>query len=210
MNTLRLTIVFLFGMFAAGFLLAIDAPRWLIFALLITFYLLIMVLPSLYVTYYSNNLKRIERFIHKNRRKAIFAFPYALAHGNDRDVEQAVEQILAVHKQPVVQQTYRTLLAILRNQFALAEQYADQIQRPALRNYYLAYSAALSGDFERAALLNDNVEEAWMKSAIDAVIAYESEHPDFALHSEKSINAARGVQKFVLSRSFGRMKNSML
>src|SRR5690606_32351383 len=159
MNTFRLTIVFLFGMFAAGFLLAIDAPRWLIFTLLITFYLAVMVLPSLYVTYYSNNLKRIERYVRKNRRKAIFAFPYALATGNDQDVEQAVDQILAVHKQPVVQQTYRTLLAILRNQFALAEQYADQIQRPALRNYYLAYSAALLGDFERAALLNNQVEE---------------------------------------------------
>lgn len=210
MNTFRLTIVFLFGMFAAGFLLAIDAPRWLIFTLLITFYLAVMVLPSLYVTYYSNNLKRIERYVRKNRRKAIFAFPYALATGNDQDVEQAVEQILAVHKQPVVQQTYRTLLAILRNQFALAEQYADQIQRPALRNYYLAYSAALLGDFERAALLNNQVEEVWMKSAIDAVIAFESDQPDFDFHSQKSIDAARGIQKFVLSHSFGRMKNSML
>ncbi|QHJ70430.1 hypothetical protein [Planococcus halotolerans] len=84
MKSLRLLILFLIGMGVTAFLMSIDTPRWLVFAIVITFYLTAMVLPGIYVTYFSNSLRQIERYIYRNRHKVILHFLTRLDMGTTR------------------------------------------------------------------------------------------------------------------------------
>lgn len=209
MKSLRLLMLFLIGMGVSAFLLSIDTPRWLVFAIVIIFYLTVMVLPGIYVTYFSNSLQQIERYIHRNRHKPIFAYPYALGHGNHEDVERSIKQILMLHKGPVMQSIYRTLLAIYRRQPGIAAQHATGIDREPMRSYYLAHIAASSGEFQRAAELNRQIHEPWMNHSIEALIAFENNDDTFRSHVEESVKAARGIQKYTLEKSFNRMKRPL-
>lgn len=209
MKSLRLLMLFLIGMGITAFLLSIDTPRWLVFAVVIIFYLTAMVLPGIYVTYFSNSLRQIERYIYRNRHKAIFAFPYALGHGDDQDVERSIERILMTHKQPDMQSIYRTLLAIYRGQPGIAAQHTAGIDREPMRSYYLAHIAASSGEFQRAKDLNNQIREPWMNHSIEALIAFENNDAHFHAYVEKSVAAARGIQKYTLEKSFNRMKKPL-
>lgn len=206
MKSLRLLALFLIGMAMTAFLTSIGTQRWLIFTIVILFYLTAMVLPGIFTVYYSNSLRQIERYIKRNRHKAIFAFPYALAHGNDNDIDNALQRILAVHQQPTMQAVYRTLLAIYRGQPNVAAQHAERIDREPMRTYYMAHAAVASGDLQRAAHLNGAISVPWMNHSIAALIAFEEEDSKFHALADQSIAAARGVQKFTLAKSFDRMK----
>jgi len=209
MKSLRLLPLFLIGMMVTAFLLSIGTPNWLVFAIVIVFYLVAMVLPGIYAVYFSNSLRQIERYIKRNRQKAIFAFPYALGHGSDQDVENSIERILMTHKQSMMQSVYRTLLAIYRGQPGIAAQHAEGIDREPMRSYYLAHAAVALGDLERAANLNKQINEPWMNHSIDALIAFERNDAKFHELADKSVQAARGVQKYTLAKSFSRMKKPL-
>lgn len=209
MKSLRLILLFMTGMAVTSFLISIGTSRWLVFSIVIALYLVAMVLPGVYAVYFSNSIRQIERYIKRNRSKAIFAFPYALGHGSDKEVENALEWILTVHKQGTMQSVYRTLLAIYRGQPGIASQHAERIDREPLRSYYMAHAAVSSGDLERAANLNNEISEPWMKHSIDALIAYEKNDSSFYSLMDKSVEAARGVQKYTLAKSFERMKKTV-
>lgn len=206
MKSLRLLALFLIGMAVTAFLTSIGTERWLIFTIVILFYLIAMVLPGIFTVYYSNSLRQIERYIKRNRHKAIFGFPYALGHGDEQDIDKSLQQILAVHKQPAMQSVYRTLLAIYREQPGIAAQHAERIDREPLRSYYMAHAAVASGDLQRAALLNEGITVPWMNHSIAALIAYEAKDDKFDALADQSVAAARGVQKYTLAKSFSRMK----
>lgn len=206
MKFLRLFTAFLGGMAITGFLISTGMSRWLVFLIVMSIYLAVMVLPGMYVVYFSNSLRRIERYIKRNRFKAIFAFPYALGHGSDQEIETAIERILATHKQETIQAVYRTVLAIHRGYPGIAAQHAEGIDREPIRSYYLAQAAATAGNLEHAAALNQRISEPWMKHAIEALIAYEKNDASFSPLVAKSVAAARGIQKYTLEKSFARMK----
>lgn len=210
MNILRVLPVFLLGMGITAFLLSFNVPSPLIFIIVIIFYILGMALPNIYTVYFSNSLPRIERYIKRNRRKPVFAFPYALGHGSQKEIEQSIEQILLVHKQTDMQSTYRTLLALCRGQAGIAVQHAETIQREPLRSYYLAQAAAFSGDLQRAVSLNKEIREPWMNRSIEAFIACEKDDANFHQLADKSVQAARGVQKYTLLKTFERLKTKSL
>lgn len=206
MKFLRLFTAFLIGMTITGFLISTGMSRLLVFLIVITTYLALMVLPGMYVVYFSNSLRRIERYIKRNRFKAIFAYPYALGHGSDQDVETAIEHILASHKQEPIQSVYRTLLAIRRGYPGIAAQHAEGINREPIRSYYMAQAAAAAGNLEHAEALNQRITEPWMKHAIEALIAYEKNDASFSSLMAQSVDSARGIQKYTLEKSFARMK----
>lgn len=206
MKSLRLLALFLIGMALTAFLTSLGTERWLIFTIVILFYLTAMVLPGIFTVYYSNSLRQVERYIKRNRHKAIFGFPYALGHGDEQDIDKSLQRILAAHQQPVMQSVYRTLLAIYRDQPGIAAQHAERIEREPLRSYYMAHAAVASGDLERAALLNEGITVPWMNHSIAALIAYEAKDDQFDALASQSVAAARGVQKYTLAKSFDRMK----
>ncbi|MFJ7825615.1 hypothetical protein [Psychrobacillus sp. NPDC096623] len=203
MRLLPFIYIFIFGVALTVALLSIDLSFWLIYAVIIAVYIVLIVLPPVYTIYKSNNLKKIERFLENNKRKPLFAFPLAVKGGNREEIIRAIQVILSKYKQPYMKQVYKTNLALFEKNLTLFEQHAKQISKEPLYTYYVAYAEAWKGNFEKSQALKEKLPTGWMPSAIDAVIAKEKgDLIDFRRAADESIRLARGVQKFNLFYSF--------
>lgn len=210
MRLLPFIYIFIFGVVLTVALLFIELPFYLIYSVIIVVYIVLLVLPLMYTVYKSNNLKKIERFLERNKRKPIFAYALAVKTGNREEIIGAIQTILTKYKQPYMQEVYKINLALFENNILLFEQLAKQISKEPLHTYYIAYAKALKGNFEGAHSLKGKLPAGWMPYAIDAIIAKEKgDLSAFRLAAEESIHLVRGVQKFNLVYSFEWMEKEI-
>jgi len=203
MRLLPFMFTFIFGVILTVALLFLELPFWLVYTVIIVVYVVLLVLPQMYTIYKSNNLEKVERFLEKNKRKPIFAYPLVVKIGNREEIISTIQLILSKYKQPYIQEVYKTNLALFESNASLFEQRAKQISKEPLHTYYIAYAEALKGNFENAQALKQKLPVGWMPCAIDAIIANEKDDLSaFRLASDESIHLARGVQKYNLYYSF--------
>ena len=195
MRLLPFMFTFIFGVILTVALLFLELPFWLVYTVIIVVYVVLLVLPQMYTIYKSNNLEKVERFLEKNKRKPIFAYPLVVKIGNREEIISTIQLILSKYKQPYIQEVYKTNLALFESSASLFEQRAKQISKEPLHTYYIAYAEALKGNFENAQALKQKLPVGWMPCAIDAIIANEKDDLSaFRLASDESIHLARGVQ----------------
>lgn len=207
MKILRFVLIFLLGVVLTAVMTAFEIPFWITYLSIIVLYALLLVAPTMYIVYRSNNLKRIERYLVTNKRKPLFAYALAIKSGNRESIIEAIQVILNKYKQPFIQQVYKTNLALFENNVSSVDLLAKQISKEPLRTYYMAYAEALKGNFEEARSLKENLKVAWMLHAIEAIIAKEKGDMEaFSKEADASIECARGIQKFSLVYSFKNMK----
>ena len=203
MKLLSLLLVFILGVALTVVMLFIDAPFWFIYLVVIALYFALLVLPQMYIVYRSNNLRKIERFLEKNKRKPMYAYPMAVKTGNKEEIIAAIQVILTKYKQPYIQEVYKTNLALYEKNISLFEQQANQISKEPLHTYYRAYAEAVKGNYIEANTLKEKLPHGWMPPAIEAIIAKEKGDTNaFRVAADQSIQLARGIQKFNLLYSF--------
>lgn len=206
MNYFRLSFTFILGFLLTVFLFFLQFPFWIIISTAFIFFLAFVVLPRIFTVYRSNNLKSIGKFLEMNKKKPILAYPLALAHGKDAEVEESLRAILEKHKQPYMQNVYKTILALHLNKIDAAHTYALKIDSDPLKSYYAAYVAAKQGNFEEATSHEENINVEWMLHSLHALYASEKGlQNDFESSSKKAIDESRGVQKYILVHSFKSM-----
>ncbi len=202
MNILRLSITYVLAFILATFLFFLQFPFWFVILTILVFLLAFVVLPQIFTVYRSNNEKSIEKYLIANKNKPLFAYPLALAHGNDVEVEESLRIILAKHKQPYMQNVYKTILALHLKNIDAADTYAQQIASEPLKSYYAAYIAAKKGDFDEAKRQEENISVDWMIHALHALYANEQGNEEtFTIESQKAIDGSRGVQKYIVIHS---------
>jgi Ca2+/Na+ antiporter len=202
MNFFRLSITFVIAFILATFLFFLQFPFWVVILTTLVFLLAFVVLPQIFTVYRSNNEKAIEKYLIANKKKPLFAYPLALAHGNDLEVEESLRAILAKYNQPYMQNVYKTILALHLKNFEAADIYAEKIDSEPLKSYYAAYIAAKKGDFEEAKRHEENISVDWMIHALHALYAKEQGYHDtFTIESKKAIDGSRGVQKYIVIHS---------
>lgn len=207
MNIFRLGITFFIAFILATFLFFLDFPFWVVIVTIFLFFLVFIILPQIFTTYRSNNLKSIEKFLEANKKNPLFAYALAMAKGNRVEVEESLRSILAKYKQPYMQTVYQTLLALHLDDIDTADTHAQKIEREPLKSYYAAYIAAKKGNFEEAADHEKNIRAAWMHHALHALYAQEKgQHAEFEIASQKAIAESRGVQKYILVHAFKTIK----
>ncbi|SES02252.1 hypothetical protein [Psychrobacillus sp. OK032] len=207
MKILRYVFIILLGIALTVVMSFLELPFWLIYLSIVVVYILLLVVPQMYIVYKSNNLARIERYLEENKKKPLFAYTLAVKT-DDRDaIIQSINKILKKYKQPFMQEVYKTNLALYENNVSSFVILAKQISKEPLRTYYRAYSEALQGNFEEARTLIGNLPEGWMSHAIEAIIAKENRDAErFREKAESSVTCARGVQKFNLFYAFQHME----
>jgi len=206
MNLFRLSATFVLGFILATFLFFLDFPFGVIILTIFIYFLAFVVLPQVFTAYRSNNLKSIEKFLEANKKKPMFAYPLALAHGNHVEVEESLRAILAKHQQPYMQNVYKTILALHLKNIEVADSTAQKIDGEPLKSYYAAYIAAVKGDFEEAVRHEENISVEWMLHSLHAIYAREKGHrEEFDAESKKAIDESRGVQKYILVHAFKSM-----
>ena len=157
MKFFRLSITFVLAFILSTFLFFLDFPFWVVILTTLVFLLAFVVLPQIFIVYRSNNEKSIEKYLIANKNKPLFAYPLALAHGNDVEIEESLRTILAKHKQPYMQNVYKTILALHLKNIEAADIYAQKIDSEPLKSYYAAYIAAKKGNFEEAKRHEENI-----------------------------------------------------
>lgn len=206
MNIYRTSVTFVLTFILATLLFSLQFPLLVIILTVFVFFLAFNLLPTLYTIYRSNNLKSIEKYIQANKKKPIFAYPLALAHGNEVEIEESLRAIIEKHKQPYMQNVYKTLLALHLKNIEVADTYAQRIDSEPLQSYYAALIAAKQGNFEEAARHEENVGVQWMIHALHALYAKEKgQHELSAREAQQAINHSRGIQKYIVVHSVGRI-----
>ncbi|MFJ8065988.1 hypothetical protein ACIQYS_15275 [Psychrobacillus sp. NPDC096426] len=207
MKILRYVLIILLGIVLTVVMSFLELPFWLIYLSIVVLYILLLVVPQMYIVYKSNNLARIERYLEDNQKKPIFTYALAVKTGNREAIIQAINEILKKYKQPYMQQVYKTNLALHEKDVASFVILAKQISKEPLRTYYKAYSEALQGNYEEAWTLKADLPVGWMPYAIEAIIAKElGDLETFRDVAEASVESARGVQKFNLLYAFQHME----
>ena len=202
MNILRLNITYVLAFILATFLFFLQFPFWIVILTILVFLLAFVVLPQIFTVYRSNNEKSIEKYLIANKKNPLFAYPLALAHGNDVEVEESLRIILAKHKQPYMQNVYKSILALHLKNIDAADTYAQQIDSEPLKSYYVAYIAAKKGDFDEAKRHEENISVDWMIHALHALYANEQGNEEmFTIESQKAIDGSRGIQKYIVIHS---------
>jgi hypothetical protein len=187
----------------ARFLFFLNYPLLIIVSTTFIFFLAIYVLPQKFMTYRSNNLNLIKKFLMTKKKKPLFAYPLALANGTPKEVEESLRAILAKYKQPYMQNVYKTILALHLKNIDAADTYAQKIDSEPLKSYYAAYIAAKKGDFEEADRHEENIDVEWMIHSLHAIYAQEKgQYDDLVNESRAAITLSRGVQKFIMLHSF--------
>lgn len=206
MNIFRLIMIYLLIICLTLFLSYLQFPILIIISTVFILFLAFVVLPQVFTAYRSNNIKSIAKFLESNKNKPLFAYPLALAKGNDTEIEESLHAILAKHKQPYMQNVYKTILALHLEDIDAAEAYAQKIDSDPLKSYYAAYIAAKKGDFEKSVLHEENIHVDWMNHALHALYAHEKgQHSQFEIESKKAIDESRGAQKYILVHAFNNM-----
>jgi hypothetical protein len=203
MNLFQISLTLVLSFILAIYLFFLEFPLLIIVSTTFIFFLAIYVLPQIFLTHRSNNLDFIERFLRSNKKKPLFAYPLALANGTPKEVEESLRAILAKHKQPYMQNVYKTILALHLKNIDAADTYAQKIDSEPLKSYYAAYIAAKRGDFEEAARHEKNIGVDWMIHSLHAIYAQEKgQYDDLVNESRGAISLSRGVQKFISLHSF--------
>lgn len=203
MKIIKYALIFVLGVMLATTMMFFELPFWFIYLSVVVIYLLLLLVPQMYTVYKSKDLDKIEQYLEKNKRKPIFAYPLALKTGNQEQIIQSIEEILKRHKQPYMQEVYKTILALFEGNVSKLEHQAKQISKEPLRTYYIAYAEALKGNFNEATTLKEQLPKEWMQHAIEAIIAKEQGNVElFEQEANKCIELATGVQKYGLYYSF--------
>jgi hypothetical protein len=211
MKILRYVLIILLGMALTVVMSFLELSFWFIYLSIVVLYILLLVVPQMYIVYKSNNLKRIERYLEENMRKPLFAYVLAIKTGDRDAIIQVINKILSKYKQPYMQEVYKTNLALYENDVSLFDTLARRISKEPLRTYYIAYAEALRGNYEEARTLKATLPSDWMPYAIEAIIAKEQGDLDsFRREAGASVECARGIQKFNLLYAFQRMEKDFL
>ncbi|MFJ7970026.1 hypothetical protein [Psychrobacillus sp. NPDC096389] len=203
MKILRYVLIILLGMALTVVMSFLELSFWIIYLSIVVLYILLLVVPQMYIMYKSNNLKRIERYLEENKRKSLFAYALAIKAGDREIIIQVINEILSKYKQPYMQEVYKTNLALYENDVSLFDTLARQISKEPLRTYYIAYAEALQGNYDEARTLKATLPSGWMPYAIEAIIAKEQgDLESFRREAGASVESAKGIQKFNLVYSF--------
>lgn len=207
MKILRYVFIIFIGIALTVVMSFLELSFWFIYLSIIVLYILLLVVPQMYIVYKSNNLKRIERYLEEYKRKPLFAYALAIKSGDRDAIIQLINAILKKYKQPYMQEVYKTNLALYENNVATFDTLGRQISKEPLRTYYIAYSEALQGNYEEARTLIADLPDGWMPNAIEAIIAKElGDLETFQKEAKASVECARGIQKFNLLYSFHHME----
>lgn len=157
------------------------------------------------ILYFSNNLKEIEEFLLKNRKNPEYQLFYGVANYIEADVQEAIQKLL---KNPMLRlqfPIYETIRALFNEEFSLAKEHIEKIKPVVYRNYYRAIILIEEDRLEDANKVIKSIHKPWMVEALKVELAKKTHQPKIAEeHAIKAIQHAKGLQKYVLAKTFER------
>ncbi|MGM9948568.1 MAG: hypothetical protein ACI33P_00515 [Lysinibacillus sp.] len=192
--------------FAIGVLFAMmQWPFWMaivLFAIITVAEMLVM----LHALYFSQNLKRITKYIDRQKKNPLYAYMHLLRDGTNAELIDALDRVLAQYKQTKVQAVYGANKAIMQEDFGTARRLAEPISSTEIGQYTLALIEAMQGNREEAERYS--LTKEWMKAGIEANLAFvEKDRVAFEREAQNAIDGAKGGQYYSNTYVFKRMRD---
>lgn len=161
----------------------------------------------LYTTMYTQNLKKLEKFIKSNNKNPVYYSLQMLAEGTDEQFREGLEAIVKKYKNTKYEAAYGALLAMVNGDYELAHRYNEpQLHKEVgqYTNYIIDIMAGKEiGDVPA-------FKKSWMNSSIEAhQAAMHMDLQTFEIMSRQATNQAKGIQYYGNFYTFKRMRKRL-
>lgn len=186
--------LFLFALLAGVASAIFKIPFWVIIIIIVVI-TTGRLMYTLYMTYRSKDLIKLERFLAASMRNPLNQYMLTQKDGDVNTQMAAIDTLLARYSSPVVQGTYKASRAMLVKDYNTAREAAATIPNIAMKNYSLALIEAMIG--KKNHIAGYTLAKPWMKSLIDAIVSYrEGDLQNYEIHKNASLSQTSGIQYF--------------
>ncbi|CAM3138307.1 hypothetical protein FITA111629_05870 [Filibacter tadaridae] len=195
------------GILLTFILLSFGLQRWIIFIIILVIYISVSAFRPMYIIYKTKSLRSIDRYVARNHKKPIFGYSYALAHGNERDIEESLKRIMNTYKQEDMYDVYGSNLALFQNDPKKLLEHVDNISSQEYKDYYSGFAYVMLGNFDRANEFLGKLRTPWMIHALKAFAALKrGSQEEFRQEADQSVSSAVGMQRYVLHHTLNRFE----
>lgn len=206
----RFILLLIVGIALTFGLLSLNVPMWLTVAIIFLFYMAFSIGWPFFIIYKTRSVKMVDRYISGHRRKPIFGYSYALAHGTDEDVISWLKAIIDRYPQKEMQEVYQGNLAIFERDPKALFRHAEQMTPSEYRVYFLALAHIMKKEIDRAEIYKEKLQTPWTRHMIDASIAHRlKDLPALEEAIDRAVQSTRGLQRYSLYHTGERMKKEI-
>ena len=206
-NALQYFLLIIAGIILTVILLILELQMWLVYVIILGLSFSIFTIRPMYLIYKSKSLPAIDQHVIRNQKKPLFGYAYALAHGDNQEIENSLKRILKKYKQKELQIVYGANLALHHSDADALLVFAEKMTRKDYKEYYLGAAHILKGDEGEAKKHLANLSTPWMIHSSNASIAlYKKNKEKFRSEADQSKESAAGLQRYTLHHMFERME----
>lgn len=178
---------------------------WLVIAIIIGL-TIISVSYFLYIMFWSQNLRAIEKVLYNNKKDPNFAYLIAVKENEPEVAITHLETLIHKVKTPSQKHQYEIIRAILAEDYHSARKHAEEIAQSEVGKYSLALLDAMEGNGEQH--LNSIYTKPWMSSAIRAAHYFKiGDFNQYEIHRDLAISLSRGLQYAATIYTFRNAEN---
>lgn len=156
-NVMQVVLFIVIGSIFVVLLSFLNVSKGVVLVLILLASPLTFTVYPMFLIYKLNSLLAIEKYIIRNRKKALFSYAYALAYEQEDDIEEALHLVLKKYKQKEMQTIYKANLALHQKDHQKLLQFANEMEEPDYRSYYLGLTYAIGGRLEEAKIFIDEI-----------------------------------------------------
>ncbi|OMF27590.1 hypothetical protein BK133_19230 [Paenibacillus sp. FSL H8-0548] len=183
----------------------LDLPIIYIFIAALLIVTVFIIWPHNHLIFRETNIKRLEKFLIKQRKKPALYLFYAAANQQDEEVEQLIGKLLIKYKQPNRQALYKAIHGMYRKNSAAVKSEIARIQPVEYRFYYETYFQIEEGDLETARANAAKISKLWMRAALLSEIEIKAGNRSEAISlARQALQSCRGVQRYLLHKNYER------
>ncbi|WP_210607855.1 hypothetical protein [Priestia flexa] len=167
--------------------------------LVLLFSVLVALIPA-YMTFFSNNIKRIDSFIEAHKHQPMWTLHYAMATHDYKKIGPALHKMKSTGKE--FENIAITYLQTERRELRLAKASAATISSRNIRNYHQALIALLEEDENRFQAHLKQVRYKGQRYALLANFSYKKgDYAEADRFGKLAILHSRGLKKWTLVKS---------
>ncbi|UII54111.1 hypothetical protein LS684_10355 [Cytobacillus spongiae] len=175
------------------------------FFLVLIIVLPIVLFPLFNTLLWTKKVEKVETYLLKNKNKPQYALYYGLANKMDDLVDESIEKLLKKYKYEGYQALYHVIHAFYYEDMDQATTYINKIKQKKFRFYYQAGILIHEGHLKEAEELIEEMKSPWMKHALRSQIEKKKGNDEQAgLEAQQAISHSKGIQRYVLVRTFAR------
>ncbi|MCG7343523.1 hypothetical protein MHZ92_05225 [Sporosarcina sp. ACRSL] len=183
-----------------------GVSTWLVFTIILAFTFILTMGYPFYIIYKSKSLKLIDRYLANHKKKPIFSYAYALAHGTDQEIIDSLKKILRSYPHAEVQDTYNANLLVFQKDWRKLIEASQTMTTTIYRDYYAGIGYTMNNNKEKASEYLSKLRTPWMVHSMKAIMALKQGQEDvFQTESALATKNAVGMQRYVLYHMLKRM-----